>query len=263
MLPDWLLATAEQAGFGFDALVVDEAQEFTPAQLEALMLLLPDPDHSPAYLFADPFQHSARFSTHRLDRSTVRGRYNWVPPADMPIVTLRDNVRNSEPISDVVGHFLAEQGSTARVRGREPEILQRATKDVIAAGLERVEQLITKDGFAPNQVLAVFVGWDKEVARRATVKNNLDAVDVSGVLRFPLPTADLRVAYGAPDDVQGLEAEVAVVMYGATTLSMASVRDLYVAASRARSHLVFVGPHTLPQLRTAARVALTSAPDDG
>lgn len=262
-LPDWLLATAEEAGFGFDALVIDEAQEFTAAQIEALMLLLPDPDHSPVYLFADPFQHSARFSTHRLNRSTVRGRYNWVPPAGMPIVTLLDNVRNSEQISHAVGHFLAEQGSTARVSGREPEILQCAPKDVISTGLERILQLITKDGFAPNQVLAVFVGWDKDVAQRAAYKNNLDAVDVSGVMRFPLPTADLRVAYGAPDDVQGLEAEVAVVMYGATSFSMASVRDMYVAASRARSHLIFVGSHTLPQLRTAARVALTSAPSAG
>lgn len=257
-LPDWLLSTAEQVGLRFDALVVDEGQEFTPAQLEALMWLLPDPEHSPVYIFADPFQHSARFSTVRLGRDYMRGRYKWHPPTDMPIVTLVDNVRNSTEISQAVGHFLADQESTARISGPEPEVLTREPNRVVATGIERVQQLLAQDGFSANQVLVVVVGLDKQAAMRATRKA-MDVVDVSGILRFPLPPADLRVAFGTADDVQGLEAEVVVVLHGTRTPSVGGIRDLYIACSRARSHLVIVGPHTLPQLRITARNVLRSA----
>ena len=79
-LPDWLLDAAEEVGLKFDALVVDEAQEFTQSLLESLLFLLSDPDESPAYLFADPFQHSAAFSGSYEYRDERKGRFNWLPP---------------------------------------------------------------------------------------------------------------------------------------------------------------------------------------
>ena len=245
----------------FDALVVDEAQEFTPAQLEALLWLLPDPEHSPAYLFADPFQHSARFSVGREKRPAMRGRYAWLPPEGMPIVTLIDNVRNSEPISRAVSAFLASQESRARVAGSEPEVITCAPKLVLTEAMHRVRRLLDQDGFSPNQVMVIAAGgFDKDAVMLAARKAKLEPADLPGLMRFPLPAADLRIAVGAPDDAQGLEAEVGVVLYG-SELTVAGVRDLYVAASRARSHLVFVGPQTLPQLRSAARAALNSLSD--
>jgi hypothetical protein len=85
-----------------------------------------------------------------------------------------------------------------------------------------------------------------------------DPVDISGVWRFPLPPTDLRVAIGSPDDVQGLEAEVVIVLYGGPELTAGVVRDLYVAASRARSHLILVSRRPLEQLYLAARAALAT-----
>ena len=206
----WNESDSADVGLQFDALVVDEAQEFTPEQLDALLLLLSDPDESPVYLFADPFQHSARFSTARVNREETRGRYNWLPPEDMPLVALTDNVRNSEPIARTVSHFLVQQRSITRVGGAEPEILNCPRNQVTREGLQRVKKLLA-EGFAANQVLVVAVGVGKSTVMRAAQKTSLDVVDVSDLVRWPLPPADLRVAVRAPDDVQGLEAEVVVV----------------------------------------------------
>jgi hypothetical protein len=52
----------------FDAIVVDEGQEFTKGQIEALTWLLADPNNSPLYIFADPFQHSGLYSTPTRER---------------------------------------------------------------------------------------------------------------------------------------------------------------------------------------------------
>lgn len=256
--PDWLLGAAEDVGLQFDALVVDEAQEFTPDQLDALLLLLSDPDESPVYLFADPFQHSARFSGDQNYRSG-RGSYNWRPPGDMPLVTLIDNVRNSEPISLAVGHFLAEQRSIARVTGPDPEVITCPNNEVIELGIQRVKKLLRAEGFGANQTLLVAVGLDKGAVTAAASKASLDVVDVNGLMRFPLPPADMRVAVGTPDDVQGLEAEVVIVLRSGNHMTVADVRDLYVAASRARSHLVIVGTIPLIELQATARAALALA----
>jgi hypothetical protein len=261
-LPNWLLAAVEDVGLQFDALVVDEAQEFTQDQLETLLFMLSDPDESPVYLFADPFQHSAAFSGSRLYRDQRRGRYNWAPPEGMPLVSLVDNVRNSKPIARTIGHFLSEQQSVASVAGPDPEVVVCPRQKVVDTALGRVKQLLTEQRFGANQVLVVAVDVDKSELVRAAGRVSLDLVDVSGVFRFPLPPTDMRIAIGTPDDVQGLEAEIVVVLLVAAELTRAVVRDVYVAASRARSHLVIVSPRPLKQLQLAARAALDAADDE-
>lgn len=83
ILVEEFAAAAEDVGLQFDALVVDEGQEFTPGQLEALTWLLDDPEYSPMYIFADPFQHSGFFTFGQHDRESKRGTYRWKPPSEM------------------------------------------------------------------------------------------------------------------------------------------------------------------------------------
>ena len=258
-LPDWMLSAAEELGLWFDALVIDEAQEFTRDQLVALQLFLTDPDESPLYLFADPFQSSAAFSVER-GRQSRKGRYNWTPPEGIPLwPPLVDNVRNSKPIADAVHHFLASQQSIATVNGAEPELVQCARSEVVQVGLSRAKKLINEERFRANQMLVVAVDIDKDAVIRAARKLSMDPMHISGVWRFPLPPTDLRVAIGSPDDVQGLEAEVVIVLYAGSQLTGVVVRDLYVAASRARSLLIVVSPRPLQQLYLAAQAALATS----
>jgi hypothetical protein len=134
-------------------------------------------------------------------------------------------------------------------------------RSIIKAGIDRVKRLVSEQHFGANQVLLVAVDIEKPEVMQAAIKARLDVVDVSGVFRFPLPPTDLRVAFGTPDDVQGLEAEVVVVLLSMAALTIAAVRDLYVAASRARSHLVIVSQRPLGQLQLAARAVLAQSTD--
>ena len=51
-----LVEAAEKNGLRFDALVVDEGQDFPPQWFTALQMLLTDPDNGPFYVFADAHQ---------------------------------------------------------------------------------------------------------------------------------------------------------------------------------------------------------------
>jgi hypothetical protein len=205
----------------------------------------------------------AVFSAAREDRDRRKGRYNWLPPEGMHLVHLIENVRNSKPIASTVGHFLAQQESIASVAGPKPEVIVCPRQKLIETTLTRVKRLLTQERFGANQLLGVAVDFDKEDLLRAANRFSIEVVDVTGVFRFPLPPTDLRVAIGSPDDVQGLEAEVVVVMLaGGREMAPGLVRDLYVAASRARSHLILVTQQPLDQLQLAARAALTRAADE-
>jgi Nuclease-related domain/AAA domain len=256
-LPDWMLSAVEDLGLHFDALVIDEAQEFTSGQFDALVFLLTDPDEGPFYLFADPFQHSAAFSSGRGRAS--KGRYNWIPPEGFPLTNLVNNVRNSKPIAETVRHFLAEQQSVASVNGPEPEVIRCPRGSVLSAGLERVKRLTTTEKFSANQLLLVAVDMDKDDVLGAASRHGIEPVDVSTLWRFPLPPTDIRVALGRPDDVQGIEAEIVLVLYDQRGMTLAAVRDLYVAASRARSHLIFVTSQPMQELYVGAMAALREA----
>jgi hypothetical protein len=104
----------------FDAIVIDEGQEFTKRQVEALMWLLPDPDISPVYVFADPFQHSGIFSTPPSERRKNKARYRWESPLEAQMVALTTNCRNSSPIANVAARFYPHAGPTAIVDGPPP-----------------------------------------------------------------------------------------------------------------------------------------------
>lgn len=260
-LPEQLLDAVERLDARYDAIVIDEGQEFTPQQLEGVTWLLEDPERGPFYLFADPFQHSGLFSANnRIDREGLRGAYDWAPPMDLPLVTLTDNVRNSRPIADLAGGFVLDRHSHASVEGAKPEF-RRATRirDVADGVAERLSSLLRDEGYRPNQLLVVLIGLETPAFVRAAQRSSLDLLEIIQAARFPLTPADLRVAYGAPDHVQGLEAEVVLVgCFRDGPLYLGDARDLYVTFSRARSHLIVISNRSEGELLTAAKVALAN-----
>jgi hypothetical protein len=167
-----------------------------------------------------------------------------------------DNVRNSKAIAETVGLFLAEPRSRARVDGPPPEVITCTGSSLLSAGIERLRQLLGPDGFNPNQVMLIVAGPDAARVQQAARQRSVDVVHIPTIARFPLPPTDLRVAFGTPDEVQGLEAQVVLLLHHAAKLGVGEARDLYVALSRARSHLIIVGTRTLDDLAAAARAAL-------
>jgi hypothetical protein len=261
-LPDAMLACAERLGVRFDAIVVDEGQEFTPQQFDGLSWLLTDPESGPFYVFADPFQHSGIFTaTPDLPRDQLRGSYRWPVPFEAQPLYLLSNVRNAREIADAAGLFFPDRRSEAVVGGQPPEFLvAQRRRDVIAAGVARVAELTAKHGFSPNQVMCVLIGINESEFLHEMNKSQLHAVNIKDLHRFPLTPLDLRIAHGSPDFVQGLEAEVVVVIvWHDEEMTVARARDLYVAFSRARAYLIVSANRSMEQLDLAARVAFMQA----
>ena len=81
--PDLMLRAAEETGRNFDAIVVDEGQDFAPGWFEGLMILLSDLETGPFYVFADTQQ-----AIYLKD---------WAPPGEWPAFDLDVNCRNTLP----------------------------------------------------------------------------------------------------------------------------------------------------------------------
>lgn len=272
-LADWILSATDELGLTYDGLVVDEGQEFTQRQFDALTWLLADPEESAFYVFADPFQHSGLYSGSAADRRERVGRYRWRPPIDGSLLRLTQNCRNSREICELAALLYPEDAPLASVDGVPPDFIAAGTRqEVVTRTITTVQELISRQGFRPNQVLMVAVGLDPSelhaAARRANPR--LATAQAGNLFRFPLTPIDVRVAVGSADEVQGLEAESVVVAYWQPDeVSVDAVRDLYIATTRARSLLQIISNADREVAeRTAteafsllARSATESAPD--
>lgn len=191
-----------------DALLVDEAQALEPELLGALEMLLRDPQLDPMYIFADPFQRM------------VPGR--WSPPTGYRELSVTTNLRNSRPIGELVSAMGCVQLTLLDVDGPEPRVVvvpRSDTNPTAAAGtaVKEVERLID-EGVKPGSIVVLADGGcHRDVANlmhKAKCKSRLYSI-----MQF-----------------RGCEAEVIVAVLGPGV----GRRARYVAASRARSHLVVV-----------------------
>jgi hypothetical protein len=79
----------------YETIVVDEAREFEPQELEALEYALADSDVGQIALYGDPEQRRTKLGARRAPRWDVPWRAETIP--------LMDNLRNSPPIARAIG----------------------------------------------------------------------------------------------------------------------------------------------------------------
>lgn len=261
-LDEHFLAFRDRLEQPYDVLIIDEAQEFTPRQVEAMTWLLSDPDSSAVHLFADPFQHSGLFSTATRDRLEKNIRYRWTPPPDMQAVMLTMNCRNSTPVAALASEFYPDDAPRAVVDAQPPVFHTVAAASVAAELFRLVSGLIEEEGFLANQLLVVLIGMSFKDVQRAAAHAGVATVPVEDLYRFPLTPKDLRVAAGPPDTVQGLEADVVVVGYAHRSGLRGTLREMYIATTRARTLLHVVSDLTREEL-VALEVEQAAAGGDG
>ncbi len=227
ILPEILLDSISELGPQYDAVIVDEGQDFLDSWWDTLFFLMKDQENGILYVFYDSNQNIYR-------RTASLAKLISVAP-----FTLWENCRNTYAIHDVVRKFHHAPDSMAchGPQGRAPEMyfytepyqqqqcVQRTLHRLVNE--EKIEPaqiaLLTtrspeKTPFQPNKWLGNFQLLEAEGPRV-----HANAIRLSSVHRF-----------------KGLESRV-VVLTGLEDNDPSWLNPLlYVACSRARTHLIVV-----------------------
>lgn len=210
----------------FDAIVVDEAQDFSLGWWYALTQSLLEPPDGPIYAFIDPNQ-------------SLRGEVQWPPMRFDTQFRLTVNCRNTRKIASTSASVLhLEPNVFARCpMGVQPRLI-RATTQRHQKGLvlQELRKLLDREDVSPRQIAVI--------GPAAKAKGSLaDANEVNGV---PLvTTADTwrdgeGVLVTTARSFKGLEADV-VLLYDLGGFGpLFRKEDLYVACTRAKVLLVAV-----------------------
>lgn len=221
-LPGQLVQAATSTGTSFDAIVVDEGQDFRADWWVTLQLMLRDPDMGPMYVFAD----------------TQQAIYcdDWAPPFSEPVYELIRNCRNTTPIARRVAAVFGDDDPIASAAGPEPVFSPLdepgSMGDAMRAAINR---LLKEEQVAPGDIAVL------STSKR--VVNQLRSRKLGRLTFGPVGEAD--VVAETIHRFKGLEAPAVVlaVPEGDYDRSL-----LYIGLSRARSYLEVIGE---PRLREA------------
>ena len=215
--PDLLIEACSINNSSFDAIVVDEGQDFSPVWLDALRCLTAGTDDAPFFLFADP-------------RQEIWGR-DWSSGTGFPFAWhLTRNLRNTQAIAERVSAVVGADLVTCGVAGPKPmwrdvRDPRRAERDVIAG----VERLID-EGFGPRSMVVICCS-PALVARLREYSIGPYSFGRWGGGGIPVETVSR---------FKGMEAE-AIVLALADCATEQDRTAAYVGMSRARSLLMVIG----------------------
>jgi hypothetical protein len=203
----------------FDAIVVDEAQDFRPLWWETLLLCLADRGGDGLYVFSDSNQSI-------YHRRPVR-------PLGMTPFSLRENLRNTKQIANLAGAFTGREQRVRGLAGEPVELIDVPAADAVAAADDAVERLL-EDGWEPGQIALLTTKY-----RHPEQDNQIRHLGRAGY--WATYFGDRDVFYSSVQGFKGLERSVVVLAVNGWHEGLGP-ELLYTGMSRARSKLVVVGP---------------------
>jgi hypothetical protein len=241
-LPGLLEEASRTLGPRFDAIVVDEAQDFRDWWWPALLSLHEEPDAGTLYLFADDHQNLYGGGALPLEPDDI------LPP-------LPANLRNTQEIHGFVTvHFDAEARPDSKgPPGRPVEVLDYRDGADLVHLLEVVLTNLTQEEHVPLADIVVLTptGRDKSVLwnRRDVGRYRLsDTVEAGTVL------------WSSVHAFKGLERPVAILAELGERHDADIEQYVYVGGSRARHHLIVLAtPQVARELRTRARMRVSAS----
>jgi hypothetical protein len=204
----------------FDAVIVDEAQDFGENWWVAATELLKDRANGGLYAFGDLGQ----------------GIFNRSGAADLGFVPLRlhKNLRNAEPIADAANYLTDTPAPAIGLAGPEIRFVQIPEDaeeiDIIYAADDTVEYL--RDDYGPQHVALL------TTKSRHPVHRELADRDPDGYLKTLWKTDD--IFYGTVSGFKGLERNCVILTVNGFHDEVDPKRLLYVGMTRARDFLVVV-----------------------
>jgi superfamily I DNA and RNA helicase len=235
-LPEALAEAAARLGPRYDAIVVDEAQDFREWWWPALLSLHTDPEAGPLYVFADDNQNL----------------YGGTLPVDEEdrVGPIALNLRNTKEIGEFVSVFYrGDQQPVARGPEGDPvQILGYDDDEGLARLLAVVLANLVEEEHVPLEDIVVLTPSGTEKSRLRS-RGTVDGYRLSESVE---PGTVLATSVHA---FKGLERPV-VILAELGDKHLEDLRQyLYVGASRARNHLVVLATEPVArELRTITGV---------
>lgn len=229
-LPGLLLDAIEELGPQYDAIIVDEGQDFMEEWWLALSALLRDDKEGVFYIFFDDNQNLYR-GTDQIS--------GLIPQAPYP---LSENCRNTAAIHRLVAGF-HPQGNTIHSRapqGREPEWLSYDSNATMLRLLQRrLHQLINEEGIAPSDLVVL----TPKAAERSALSERLALGNFRLTRQEPTRPTDIPIR--TVHAFKGLDRRVVILAEVDPWANQELATVLYVGCSRARTHLTILHNHRL------------------
>lgn len=224
-LPNRLLDAIEELGSQYDAIVVDEGQDFLEEWWLGLSALLHDDKEGIFYIFFDDNQNLYR-NTDRLP--------GLIDQAPYP---LTENCRNTTGIHRLVAQF-HPQGASIRCRapqGREPEWIAYDSDVGMLKGLQqRLHYLINEEGIASSDLVVL----TPKAEDRSKLSEGLGLGNFRLTRKEPARPTDIAVR--TIHAFKGLDRRVVILAEVDPWASRELATVLYVGCSRARTHLLIL-----------------------
>jgi superfamily I DNA/RNA helicase len=231
-LPEQLSTAIDQLGPQYDAIVVDESQDFLENWWLPLQLLLPDPDEGILYLFYDDNQNI--YGGLQCVRNLVHNEY-----------PLYENCRNTQKINARVNTFYSGKHALKALGppGRDVVMMTYRSEREMMDTLRRVlHSFVAEEDVAVEDIVILTPVAE---SKSALTQN-------SRVGRFML-TSNWNVAanelfYTTIHSFKGLESPIIILVEVEPTLRHSINELMYIACSRARHHLVIIAHEDVDRL---------------
>lgn len=214
------IAQSTQLEDKFDAVVIDEAQDFAENWWTVVPLLLRNPDSGGIYAFGD-------------DSQEIFGRKNDALSGLVPL-KLQVNLRNADPIAEFSGHISSESSTTLGIVGPDVCLVElpegTSEYDTIAAGDQVVDYL--RDFYQPKHVTLL------TTKSRHPIHRALAEADVDRYIRCLWD--DSEIFYGTVSGFKGLERNCVVLVVNGVHGNQTLKELLYTGTTRARDLLVII-----------------------
>jgi hypothetical protein len=219
VLPDRIGAHAEQieSGLKYDAVVVDEAQDFGPRYWTAVLnMLRGEPG---LFIFRDAEQR-------------VFNR-DGMPLVDLVPIVLDQNIRNSRQIGQAVNSLTSEKMRLLGGEGPEVRWIDVPTSEAVRVADDQIDPLLAE-------------GWEPQDIALLTTQNrhpvHTERANAGKENYWDTLFDDADIFYSTVSGFKGLERPVVVLAIDGFHDGVVPREVLYVGMSRARDLLIVCGP---------------------
>ena len=222
-MPELLVSAIDILGPQFDAIVVDEAQDFQENWWLSLQMLLEDPDDGTFYIFYD-------------DNQNIYGGLRKVKNLAQPF-PLTENFRNTQTIHGMVTGFYKSDHEVIALGppGREVEVLIFTDDSGMIKTLRQtLHRLVNDEEINPEDIVIL--------TPRSATNSMLTRAGRVGNFRLSRDwDVDYdEIFYETIHSFKGLERPVIILVELTEDMKNAVDELMYVGCSRARHHLVVI-----------------------